>query len=375
MTQTFAFFFGGFPQLSLAELKFLLPDLPIKLIQPKLALVSNLDFSRLEKLQLKLGGTSKIAQLISNHVDPNKLTSELQALITSSSAKNVAFTNYSSLNLSPDFISQLKSAIQRPVRFLSFQTKPHSLVALRKQHVLEFNLLPVSSTNLALAKTIWIQDSDQWVKLDRHRPYQDIKRGMLPPKVARIMINLATQLKTDGFLGDPFCGTGTIPLEASRLGFQVFASDLDPQAVAGTQKNLKWLLDNFPKVNSNWQLKTLDAVHLSQAVSQLDFIVTEPFMGTLLGNQLRLTPQQLKNNIKGLHKLYLGALKDWRHALNSEGRVVMIFPEFHLFNKIWKIPLIDTCENLGYNKLAQLSYSKPNAKVVRQILILQKSDH
>jgi len=61
--------------------------------------------------------------------------------------------------------------------------------------------------------------------------------------------------------------------------------------------------------------------------------------------------------------------------LSPEGRVVIIFPEFHLFNRVWSLPLIDTCENLGYNKLAQLSYSKPQATVVRQILVLSKTNN
>jgi len=35
-------------------------------------------------------------------------------------------------------------------------------------------------------------------------------------------------------VGDPFCGGGSIPFEAARLGFNVYASDLNPLAAALT---------------------------------------------------------------------------------------------------------------------------------------------
>ncbi len=374
MNSSHFFFFGGYPQLSLAELKALIPESQIELIKPNLAGVAGLSPNHLKQLQKRLGGTLKISRFISKSSFPD-LSKKLTEIFTSSTSRNLALTNYGNLDLPADFLVNLKNKISRPVRFLSFGTEPHSLVALRKQHVLEINIhSDQESSDLVLTQTVWIQDSDQWAKLDRRRPYQDIKRGMLPPKIARIMVNLATGSRQDGFLADPFCGTGTIALEAARLGYRVFASDLDSKAVQGTQANLSWLVDNF-SVTADFQVKHLDAVHLNRAVSSLDFIVTEPFMGSLLGKNSNLSLRKLKNNIKGLSKLYLGALKNWRSIISKEGRVVMIFPEFHLFDRVWPLPLIDTCEKLGYNKLAQLSYSKPQAKVVRKIVILQKYDH
>ncbi len=370
MVSTYYFFLGNLPHLSLAELKALTSS-RWKLTSLSSRIVSlSLSPQEMKLLTFKLGGTIKIAQKI-QPTSPQFLIQHLQQIILASPTKNLAISDYSSQPLTRSQIFQLKKEIQKtkPIRFLSLASSGHHLVALRKQKVLELNILPTKNS-LILAKTVWLQNSDVWTIKDRQRPYQDIKRGMLPPKVARIMINLASQGKT-GLLADPFCGTGTIALEAASLGFSVFASDLDPQAVAGTRQNLLWLQQKF-HLHFSFQTQVIDATHLSTAISHLDYLVTEPFMGALFDKHHSLTPQKLANNIKGLQKLYTGALKNWHHILRPESRVVMIMPEFHLFNQIWSLPLIDTCENLGYNKLAELSYSKPQAVVVRKILVLQK---
>src|SRR5207245_9480399 len=59
---------------------------------------------------------------------------------------------------------------------------------------------------------------------------------------------------------DPFCGGGSIPLEAQRLGLRAYASDLNPVAVLIT----KALIEIPPKfagrtpVNPDWQAKSAE---------------------------------------------------------------------------------------------------------------------
>src|SRR5258706_14116669 len=57
---------------------------------------------------------------------------------------------------------------------------------------------------------------------------------------------------------DPFCGGGSIPLEAQRLGLRAYASDLNPVPVLIT-KALIEIPPKFagrPPVNPDWQKKT-----------------------------------------------------------------------------------------------------------------------
>jgi len=43
--------------------------------------------------------------------------------------------------------------------------------------------------------------------------------GMMPPKIAQIMINMATRGDRNMIIWDPFCGLGTTLIEALHGGF------------------------------------------------------------------------------------------------------------------------------------------------------------
>src|SRR5262245_45244577 len=60
---------------------------------------------------------------------------------------------------------------------------------------------------------------------------------------------------------DPFCGGGSIPLEAQRLGLRAYASDLNPVAVLITRALIE-IPSKFagrPPVNPEWQKKSKEA--------------------------------------------------------------------------------------------------------------------
>lgn len=370
-------FFGHNPKLSLLELNSLIRRSPL-LSNDTFALFE-LNPDELSLLESHLGGSVKIAQEISP-TNSKDFLEDIKKFLLEASSKNVVISNFSNLNLTKDTISDLKNSIKsaKPIRFLSFETESHSLVALRKQHVLEINLIQVNGS-LCLAKTVWIHNSDAWIKRDRRKPYRNIKKGMLPPKVARIMVNFATQGEKLTVL-DPFCGTGTIAQEAALLGNQIIVSDLSESAVRGTVKNLQWLQEEY-QLDLTYSSYQSDATHIDQYVKAVDAIVTEPYLGPLIEEKQqqpyisgkRLSETKLKNVIKGLDKMYRGALKDWQKILSENGRVVIVFPEFHLFNREYRLPLVDTCEKLGYNMVAQAEYAKPNASVLRKLIILEKN--
>jgi tRNA G10 N-methylase Trm11 len=87
---------------------------------------------------------------------------------------------------------------------------------------------------LHILRTLAIQDIDDWSARDFGKPYRDPKKGMLPPKLARMMVNLSIgdRKPADTALLDPFCGTGTVLMEASMVGVtKVYGADLDRDAV------------------------------------------------------------------------------------------------------------------------------------------------
>ncbi len=214
-------------------------------------------------------------------------------------------------------------------------------------------------------RLVWRHSAKAWYKRDRLKPFSDPHKGLLPPKVARILANLAigaADPEGKTFL-DPFCGSGTILMEAGQMKLKLVGNDLDPTQLSGARRNLEFL-----DLNAN--LLNYDATKLSQHIRQnIDFIATEPYMG-----RPGTREDRLPDLAKGLGKLYLGCLKDWNQFLKSGARICMIFPIFEYSGREFKTsPVIDDPKLMDYNILLRgLTYSKPEARVKREIVILEK---
>jgi tRNA G10 N-methylase Trm11 len=71
---------------------------------------------------------------------------------------------------------------------------------------------------------------------------------MIPPKLAQVMINLARRDEADfqdKILFDPFCGSGTILMEAYLMGIKnIIGSDLsDRELFQIVNKTYNWIID------------------------------------------------------------------------------------------------------------------------------------
>ena len=215
-------------------------------------------------------------------------------------------------------------------------------------------------------RLVWRHNSRDWFRRDRLKPFVDRRKGLLPPKIARILVNLAVgrdEISSKTLL-DPFCGSGTILMEAGTLGLSLVGNDLDLVQLAGAKNNLDWAGVQAELFNS-------DAVKISHQVKKnIDYIVTEPYMGKVTARVDRLP-----DLAKGLKKLYLGCLKDWYKILSPGGRVAMIFPVFEYKSQIYSTSdIIDDKHLLGYNiKTRGLMYFRPLARVKREIVVLEKT--
>ncbi|MEM3156864.1 MAG: DNA methyltransferase, partial [Nitrososphaerota archaeon] len=68
------------------------------------------------------------------------------------------------------------------------------------------------------------------------------------PKLARCLVNL-TRARVGGLILDPFMGTGSIPLEASLMGYTAIGVELKTWVCHGSVRNIKFL-GNFSKVHT-----------------------------------------------------------------------------------------------------------------------------
>ena len=133
---------------------------------------------------------------------------------------------------------------------LSTATVLHNGLASNNPKKVELSIIPgQTNSRVTIAQTIFVQDIDAYTFRDRRRPRRDAHNGMLPPKLAQTMINLAHgALKTKQALNDdqlnvldPFCGTGVVLQEATLMGMNVYGTDLNPDMIRNTKDNLAWL--------------------------------------------------------------------------------------------------------------------------------------
>lgn len=275
-------------------------------------------------------------------------------------AKNFSVTSLDNFQLSNQTNQEIKEALQKGRFILSKDHFGLSPILLKKHRIDEFL---VDFTREEVWQTVWVHDFEHWIKKDRHMPFANAKAGILPPKIARSMVNLVPGEPNGRLLVDPFCGSGRVLVEAAERGFKVAGTDIQEDQVRETQANLQFL-------GFEAKIDLLDATHLSDRYqNSIDAIVTEPFLG-----KPNLRPDQIKYLVPGLQKLYLGCLKDWVKALKPGGYVVIVFPSFDTGKQVYKTStVIDGKLELSYNFLKRgILYSRPNADVRREIVILQK---
>lgn len=386
------FIFGRTPELSRIELQCTFPDAFITVLHPRVVRADNIAARSPSDLLEILGGTTKIAKVIRtiHDITPEGIAS---ALLSYSKHTSIVFGVSSfvdSFRPTRSFLQEVKHALEksgRHVRFIeSKEGDELSSVVVAKQNIEELVLVP-DAVGYSIAITEAVQDFEQWNKRDYGRPYADPRLGMLPPKVARMAVNLARESKVPSerlgtgksqkskVLLDPFCGMGTILAEALLTGWDVYGSDFSDEVIEKAKKNIEWLKSIYPQVSKiPCQFFIEDATHIGKHIKleSIDAIVTEPFMGR---QEQTLDREKVKDIIKGLEKLYIGCFKEWHNLLKSTGVIVIALPEYVIKDTILSVKkVVDNCENLGYTRLVgPIAYGRPDALVRRKFYIFQKN--
>ncbi len=219
-----------------------------------------------------------------------------------------------------------------------------------------------------------IQPIEAFGARDHNRPGRDSKSGMLPPKLARMLVNL-TGKQTHETILDPFCGSGTVLGEALLLGYNhIVGSDLSQKAIDDSKKNLPWLQQQTGQgKNAEIVLFCHDVSTLYQKINKesVGAIATEPYLGKpLRGNEDR---GFLENQARELSALYVSAFQAFTKILKPDGVVVFIIPEFKYRDQWITINCVEKIEQLGFRavplstKEPALLYHRPDQFVGRRI--------
>lgn len=225
---------------------------------------------------------------------------------------------------------------------------------------------------LWIAKTLAAYDPDRDAWLDRGIPVSDAKSGMLPPKVARMMVNSAAGALRNPLVVDPFCGNGRVLLEGMLLGYDVVGADNDPQKVTATKQNIEWLRTRRDIGDLPTSTVTLaDARNVSPKTNRDWVMVSEPWLGPALRRHPnRSEALKLSNDVKAtLYPAMLTQLK------NGPKRAVVIAPSWQVQGvKIsTEKAILDAADKNGYHTECIASVARDDSFVTRDVILITKN--
>ncbi len=255
--------------------------------------------------------------------------------------------------------------LENKTAVLSTATSHHNQIA-EKQNRLEIILTDFGNFNV-----IGVQNITAYKNRDQARPYRDAKVGMLPPKLAQILINLCGPLPKSAKILDPFCGTGVVLQEAFLMGYVPYGTDLEPRMVDYSRKNLDWL------GCANYTLEQGDAT-TKKWQQPIDAVAAEAF----LGQPMSTPPAQikLKQEKERCRTIILGFLKNLSSQAEQNTPVVLAVPAWLREGGTYsRLNLLDEVEKLGYNVKKfinvgseDLLYYREGQVVARDIIVLRK---
>lgn len=366
------FLLGSTPALSQWELESYFPHRTLTPVTPQLMSVELKTDQEAQLAMSTLGGTIKVYRHLESVATVEALVPTIGDYLSQKTEKpHFGLAYYGFLAKEPDVYDikeylQGKSISSRYIE--SDMTGLSASILLHQKKVMEIGLIKQEDTYL-IVELVGVQDIDSWTVRDRQKPFVDRKKGMLPPKLARIMLNIGMSGYEDARsttnVYDPFCGTGTVLMEAAMLGHQVIGSDASSESILGAKDNLAWLAQTY-SLEITSQIFTSDATQVSEVLTPqaVDVIVTEPFLG-------KQTPQahKLPNIFKGLEKMYLGAFKDWKKILKPGATLVVVIPSVEMDSKTFTLEaFVDKLSELGYTiSSGPVQYARPGAFVKRNI--------
>jgi len=349
----------------------------------------------------ELGGTIKIFEVLGEYQDIAEVKAKLTEITPFEAKKRIDFGISSYGPLSKKVILNMGYEIKEQIvesgylaRFVTGKSVDLSSVIVHENKLIERGfeaILIRTKATYILGRTLAVQDYKAYSKRDFGRPQRDDRNGMLPPKLAQILINL-TEASQGSTLYDPFCGSGTLLQEALLLGYtEVFGSDITERNIADTKENIEWLSrhsreggnpDATRLIQDDKYIFVSDVLTPSREVPS-DAIVGEGF----LGEPYRRNQDQAVRDCEQLTTFYLQALTNLAKQLKAGGRIVLAVPFFIVGTEYFYLPIIEKLNkidleiikpNIGEAELrlfgrGNLTYSRADQFVGREILILKKT--
>jgi tRNA (guanine10-N2)-dimethyltransferase len=334
----------------------------------------------------------------------------------------------------------LKKAVRaagRSCRFVSNQA-----LALSSAQVLHNQLFTGRGRELILvsdgrqtylARTARVQNIAAYAARDQARPQRDARVGMLPPKLAQIIVNLAVGSTTNqppspwradgvqenieprtepymkygdgaakmltpqsaastgrvnGFaikqagvspmaILDPFCGTGVILQEALLMGYNAYGTDIEERMISHSRANLDWLAKKMPSLaGRTWRLETGDATNFKWQT--FNAIASEIYLGRAFSSPPR--PDSLASVRQDVDTIASKFLRNIARQTGPGFRMCLAVPAWSAESGFWRLPALEKLPTLGYARLSfthargdDMVYRREGQIVARELVVLQRT--
>lgn len=378
LMQEFLFVLGREPELSKAEITARL-GCELKMHTNEIATVFHDDLPEPQKFLDTLGGTIKISRII-----PANTFEELSVYCSKffKGAPHKVEIGFSLFNMGFEEQCRMRKKIMNlkktlaeegiKVRIIFQPGKQVPAAAIRGQKLTtkdgrDFTILSgTAQAPLRCAETVAIQNINAYSRRDYDKPVRDTKRGLLPPKLAQILISLAcgTGSAKGKTLYDPFCGSGVVLMEALLQGAAVIGSDIDAAAIDATQKNLTWLQKaKLMPETAHITLFQKDArmLETKNLAIQPDLIVSEVDLGD--PPSATITRAHATTLLARMDKEYSDTLERLKKIIKPSGKIVLALPIYYTREGTVRLTTLRT------KALQEFVYHRPGQMVGREIMV------
>lgn len=389
------FILGRQPALGLAELESLYGAAAVHPFSKNTCIVDidpkSVDFSR-------IGGSTRVAKVLTEL--PTTKWQDVESHLVKNTPEHASYIegklsfgiSVYGIKASPKDVARTALLMKKAIKQsgASVRMVPHKTTELGAATVLYnkltgpqgWEILVISDGKKTyLALTTAIQDIDAYAGRDQARPMRDAKVGMLPPKLAQIIINLAVDGRHDQpqRILDPFCGTGVLLQEAMLMDYDVFGTDLEPRMIEYSIGNLDWLDEQYPDKGDYRRIEVGDAAsHQWNEPEKITVVACETYLGqplSSLPNSEHLS--KIMQEVNALHHKFL---KNIGGQLTPGTRLCLGVPTWRGKREFLHLSTLDYLKDLGYTRVRfkhvrdeDLIYHRENQVVGRELLVLEKA--
>lgn len=380
-------------RLSIAEIYSLFPEMEIVYFDEKVLIIDNIDDEKLMNVVSKMWWCIKIIKMQNTEYkiqNNEEIFGNLSDNFTTERKNNYAINFYWKTKVNQkDFLLKAKKYFQKAwfsSRFVNSDFNNIKSYQIIKEKLItsktDFNIVFTSNT-IFVWTTFFVQDIDNYTKRDFGKT-RDMIVGMLPPKLAQIMLNLSSWV----IIYDPFCGLWTVLLESIiSWNTEVYWSDISQEMVKTSIKNIEFTKDEFKNNIKKFEVIELDAKNIALSkifkLAKIDAIVSEWFLWEIFWKS-NIDLDKVKVQRQRLASIYEKFFY-WLKSLNFTWNIVISFPfweikwKYNYFEEIYDI-LYKYCKiqdllprniDLKVSKSWSLLYKRPDQTVWREIFKLR----